>query len=255
MFVPVILSGLIIACAGYIAQKTHTEIENLFVFAAGIANFYAILDLKNVAFDEKRNKVNRILLTLELFFFSAVLGVDIQLGLGFLDNLLLILASCFVFVSLLYVAGSDDPKEKLTFLVSVILLVMSLYLFPAIIKLSAPVVNNLCGKYDLWTKVVHVRIYSWIHLFAIPLVYSIVDHRISKEDIKWKDFLFLDKTLLLVGLACMMSGFLYAFLGMKNAVEPIKPLYEAGAAAVILLVGNSWYVNVRKNQCKNQQSD
>jgi hypothetical protein len=243
-YVLLFLSGVLIAFAGLIARWPHpTKIEHLFVFAAGFTNLTAIWDIGYKAFLDGHSKIFRGWLTIELIFLSAILGLDIHLVLRGCPNFLLFCALILVFVSLSYVTMSDR-KDKLSFLASSLLFVASLYLFPALIKLLVPIVDNLWGNVDWWKDVMRNRIYTTIHLFYIPAIYSIVDHRVVREDNKWEPYLFLDNTLFWVGLACMISGLLYASL----ATGPIEPLYEAGAAAVMLFVGNAWYVKVKSRQ-------
>jgi len=248
-----VLSGLLVALSGLFARITaQKEIENWFVFAAGVSNLVAIGDIKDVAFLGKWNKPQRIMLTLELVLFSFVLGIDIKLGLKpikYSDVFLLISACCVVIISLLWVAASETPQMRLPFLVSAMLLVASLYLIPALIVYIMPYINHLLGEYKWWNNVVHDRMYSYIHLFIIPFAYFTVDYYFTKTGdtetkATWEKYLPNDITFLLVGIAIMISGFSYAYLNR----DTVKPLYEAGAAAVMLLVGNAWYVKVKSQQ-------
>jgi phosphoglycerol transferase MdoB-like AlkP superfamily enzyme len=245
-----------VACTGLLAYTTSPpRIEKWFVFAAGVTTVLALWDLGNVAFRAGQPKGVRPLLTFELFFFAVVLGVDVHLIFGAPSVVVLFVAACSIIGSVVYVATSNGSKEKqVAFLVISLLFTASWLLVPPIIGRVASFLNgwHWLASCKLWNNVIRGRIYPGIHLLAIPFVYYWVDYHVAKKSDEWKEYLPVDKTLFWVGLACLVSGLLFAILDPDNTKKEIKPLYEAGAAAVILLVGNSWYLKVKDQQDEAQ---
>jgi hypothetical protein len=233
-----IIAGLIIAAAGLLARITNEpNIEHWFVFAAGLSNLVALFDLGPEIFKGGYSRSARFWLTFELFFFSVILGVDVSLALGQWDTALLIFSIFWVIFALAFMAYSETPQHQIGFLLSALCLVVSLYLMPPFFRLLTPDWKNPIGILIL------KRGYAWIHLLCIPLVFLLVDWKLSKDHANWINFLFLDRSLVWAGSACAISGLLYALLDPTQGT-PTPPLFECGAAALLLLVGNSWYISI-----------
>jgi hypothetical protein len=231
-----IIPGLIVAFAGLLARITaESNIEHWFVFAAGLSNLVVLFDIGPEIFQGGYSRQARLWLIFELFFFSVILGADIKLTLGQWDKALLLFSIAWVIFALLFVGYSETPHNQVGFLFSALCLVVSLYLMPPFFKLLTP-----DWKHPIVTLVLS-RGYAWIHLLCIPLVFLLVDSRLAKNYTKWENFLFLDRSLAWAGVACAVSGFLYALL---DPAIRTPPLFESGAAALLLLVGNSWYLSV-----------
>jgi hypothetical protein len=125
-----IIAGFIIAVAGLLARITNEHnIEHWFVFAAGLSNVVALFDIGPEIFKGEYSRSARFWLTFELFFFSVILGADINLALGQWDKALLIFSIVWFIFALAFVTYSETPQ--LGFLLSAFCLVVSLYwLFP-----------------------------------------------------------------------------------------------------------------------------
>lgn len=237
------VSGIFVAIAGLLARVTNeSNIEHWLVLAAGLSNLVVLFDLGPELNRGKYSKSARIFLLFEMVFFTAVLGVDIKLAFGQWEGVLLLVTFAWVFCALLFMAISEKPDAQVGFLCSALCLVVSMYLIPFAIKYYAPHWD------DPFMILVSDRLYAWIHLLAIPFTYFIVDSKLSKDDSRWTNFLFLDMSLVLGGLACAVSGFLYAFF---SPIPAPPPLFEAGAAALILLIGNSWYLSILEHSHAN----
>jgi hypothetical protein len=231
-----IIPGFIVAAAGLLARVTQEHsIEHWFVFAAGLSNLVVLFDIGPEIFQGGYSRPARFWLTFELFFFSVILGVDISLALGQWDKALLLFSIAWVIFALTFMAYSETPQNQIGFLLSALCLVVSLYLMPPFFRLLTP-----DWKHPIMSLILS-RGYAWIHLLCIPFIFLLVDSRLSKDHAKWTKFLFLDRSLVWAGFVCAVSGFLYAFL---EPTPGTPPLFESGAAALLLLVGNSWYLSV-----------
>ncbi len=231
-----IIPGFIVALAGLLARVTdEPNIENWFVFAAGLSNLIVLFDIGPEIFQIGYSRPARLWLTFELFFFSVILGADISLALGQWDKALLVFSIAWVIFAIAFMGYSETPQNQIGFLLSALCLVVSLYLMPPFFRLLTP-----DWQHPIATLILS-RGYAWIHLLCIPLVFLLVDSKLAKDYAKWQNFLFLDRSLVWAGFACAVSGFLYASLGPAPGTPP---LFESGAAALLLLVGNSWYLSV-----------
>jgi len=237
-FIALIISGIIIALAGLLARITNDpNIEHWFVFAAGLSNMIVLFEIGPEIFQQKYDRSARLWLTFELLFFSVILGTDISLAFGHWDEVLLFFALSWVLFAMFFIALSDTPHNQIGFLVSALCLVVSLYLMPPLFRYLTP-----NWEHPFWILISN-RGYAWIHLLGIPFIYLLVDSKLSKKHNKWSNFLFLDRSLALAGTACAISGVLYALFG---PTEGTPPLFESGAAALLLLVGNAWYISIAK---------
>jgi hypothetical protein len=238
-----IFSGIIVAGAGLFARVTHEgNIEHWLVFAAGMSNLVVIFDIGPELRNRGYNRFARFLLIGELIFFSSILGVDINLAFGEYELFRLFVTLMVIILSIVFITITDKPRAHLGFLTSAIILPLPLYIVPYLITRLSPQSQD-----PLWPLFAD-RFYAWIHLLGIPTVYLITDSTLSRKHPKWRNFLFLDRSLFLAGSACATSGFLYALFGSP---PPPQPLFESGAAALILLVGNSWYLSLmEKNNVK-----
>ena len=255
-YVVLIISGLIIAGAGPYASLFSAGIEDLFVFAAGLTNLVALFYLVPETFNKSHSLSIRSWLFFEMIFFCFVLGVDVRMAFTNLfteehDYILFVIAAILIFSALWHLVQSENREDDLAISISIVLFSVSIYLIPSIFRFLAPLILGLFKNFPVenperLTAIIEHRSYAWIHLLAIPSVYYLVDSRVGKLIAKngdkkndWVKLIFLDKSLFFAGLACMISGFIYAFLGPTNGENN---LYEAGAAALLLLLGNSWFV-------------
>ena len=249
-YVVLAVAWVFVATAGMKAGISNCGMEEWFVFAAGISNLLALFDLGPQAFKDSHSVSTRTWLTFELLFFSVVLGVDVKLASGDYETPLLIAATVLVVASTILVGRSAKPSDHIGTFASALLFSVSLFLIPPLLKWLTPLVVGFVTQILPTTNSEHIcsamvsRSYAWVHLLAIPGVYLLVDSRVGKKEVAWKSFLFLDRSLLLAGVACTLSGWFFALLGSS---EQDSPLYEAGAAAIILLVGNSWYLSIKKD--------
>jgi hypothetical protein len=76
------------------------------------------------------------------------------------------------------------------------------------------------------------RTHAWLHLLFIPFMYFIVDTLLKSHIETARKGLPLDRAILIVGIACAFAGFKVG-----------NPLFEAGAVAAVLLLGNWIYVS------------
>lgn len=239
-----IISGLIVSAAGLLARITNeNNIEHWFVFAAGLSNLIVLFDLGPEIFESSYARSARLWLTFELFFFSTVLGVDVSVAFSEYEDFLLAFSILWVGFALFFMAYSENPNSKVGFLLSALCLVVSLYLMPLLLRRFSPEWDD-----PIWI-LISDRGYAWIHLLCIPFVYFIVDSKLSTKHMKWSRFLFLDRSLIWAGAACALSGLLYGLLGPDGGTPP---LFESGAAALLLLVGNAWYISIEEQKSVQQ---
>lgn len=235
-----------LALSGFVAPFFKKNLEEVFVLSSALANSIALLAISGIIYTVDFNSVHRIkirvLLTIETILFCAILSFDIQHFFGIKSIITMLIALGLAIVPVVTIAFTKKPYKYIGGLVTALLFSISLYLMPAIIDKTKPFVfplvkylANLLTDADIVKpyNFVRLRINSLIHLIVIPLIYLTFDTYLSRFYNVLKKNLPCNTGLFVVGIGCTTAG---------SFVD--NPLFEAGAAAVIMLLGNWWFLNI-----------
>jgi hypothetical protein len=130
--------------------------------------------------------------------------------------------------------SSPSSTASTTPLLFALSLIISVGLLPTILRHVGPAVETLLRARLASSLAEHltIRFAAYTHLLVIPLLYLVVDLLVDHADVPAaENSLTLDYGLVATGLACASAGF---------AAQ--SPQFEAGASAVMLLLGNYAYL-------------
>lgn len=253
-------AGLLMVFSKSLDRRFHTGIEYWFILAGALTNAVAFWDLIPQVFGRNRKRpwwVNTMFFFLFLFL-VAILGINICLTFGkACERPAQILMPLCLIMSMAYMAFGRRRKKGNVVLWGVLL---------ALILSSLPMFRGMWASIDAaykarpWWPDVRPRLYPSIYLFFVPLFYCIVDHSVARHVPQVRAFLFLDRSLLFAGTVCAISGLWFAsVIAHEGSTHDMAnggiALYEAGAGAVILLLGNSWYLSIRRQQEQHEHLD
>ncbi len=233
-----VISCILIGGCGALAIIFDKEVEDVLVLSSAVANSLALISISwNIYRENKEDKdktKKRFLLTIETFAFSAILGSDVQ---HFFNSdqyrlIPLILALMLSVGYTTFLALSKKPNNHIGGLVTSLLFSISIFLVPALIE-----------KVTIFSvpPFIYQRVHSWVHLLLIPIIYMICDYIYVRWDSSWNKYHRLDWGLMFSGIACALAGF-----AIKD------PKFEAGAAAVIMLLGNWWFMNLNPDSQRKE---
>lgn len=207
----------------------HVSLEHLLLFIAGLSNAVAILDICRANEVRPPSKWYRAVLIGQLLLLAALLGFDAA---QLVSGVFVIVAGLVLLVVTLFMIGFsiDDEHPKTTRLQSGLA-----FGFLAIGALIAEVSNRHLGdwanakllQYNLQAETLN----AYVHLVLVPILYLTVDFINRRWLGAAAASLSLDVGLVLIGLSCVGAGL----------ADP-TPMFEAGASAVVLLLGNWVYV-------------
>jgi hypothetical protein len=81
------------------------------------------------------------------------------------------------------------------------------------------------------------RIQAWLHLVFVPILYLCIDARISKVSVLTKHLIGPDWVLVMAGCAFLFAGCALGYYGQ----DPVA-MFEKGASAILLILGNHFYL-------------
>lgn len=204
------------------------QLEYILVFCGSLTNITAILGIAGVKSYFQNPKV-RHCLTVEMAFLAVALGwASYLLSFSlFGDNAPMVVGAVAAAVVILVFWFLNKRNatllETYTALVTLVFFCLALLLTPLF-----GVFRNVIGHF------IEPRISPYIHLVAIPVLFTVVDFILRDALPKAKDSLPLDFALVLTGIACVSSG--YAVSGLEKGLD--SALFESGSAAVVLVFGN-----------------
>lgn len=200
--------------------------HNLILLSAALVNTIALVDIAAFLYADSTDvsKLPRTILlwTIQTFFLIGIIGVDIGLlHWGPVPWIALAVALLAAFLYLVYARGPERGPTTGALLGIIAALVVSL----AVGQVALANVPQFLA--ERWRE--------YLHLLLIPLLYVFVDVIAGREHRPLAKCVPLDVAVLAAGVSAACIG---------KAVN--KPMFEAGAAAVLLMLGNHFYLLQRR---------
>jgi hypothetical protein len=233
------------------------SLDSLLIFCGGWSNFVAFYAILRVFKETQENSVRAVLLV-QSFFLVLILAFDLERWLG----PKWILGMVFIPIGLMMLrigrqvfrakpVPGDGQRGPTTaqlqaawdsilpsfFLLVCLLLV--LYTEPFMPKLGTGLHMLLSTCTRLPIAFIGARDQAYLNLLLIPLLYLVCDLIMSRSSKIAKISLPLDTVIFAVGIACCACGLAnFRYGTSQSAVDPLNALFESGAAAAVLLLGN-----------------
>ena len=225
--------------------SSEQMLGNFFIFFAGVVNLVALIDICPTLHKGGGSRFTRGVLTGQVLVFAVLIGLDVWVLFRERSGAVLVVANVAVILVLIWAALTSTAAEtRAGGLVFGLVFASALYIVPANLG-SYPVSRVLASATQCFAALVGKsegfiadRRIAWVHLVVIPLVYLVPDILLGTKKLSRgkpillsKESIPLDIMLLVTGVACMLAGFMAD-----------QPLFEQGASAAVLLLGNYVYV-------------
>lgn len=220
-------------------RHTVAAVEALLVLCGSLTNLLAIF---NIARQEKleTDRTVGIVLTVQIFFLSAFIGWSMLEVLPFEGPRLAVSLGITFGTPLALVIMKASTEKFRAGLQAALFMVVAMMVFPHLFLATQQFVARNFQHFagGQLAGFLGARLHAYSHLVCVPALYLLVDVLLRRKIPDARKSLSLDFVLVVTGVSLMLAGIAAYRLGSAEDF----PLFEAGASAAVLLLGNAMWL-------------